>query len=388
MTKILIDERIVKFLKGAIPKESELYNESIFNLFSVVYYSILDSEDYSEELRRVLQNYILSVYSKFYDRLGHYLDSFCSDVIKERYGLNKEGKSKTYKEISKTLGMDLNKVIRREKYSLEKLAELNKCVEVEGRVFDKEEYEQYKLDTEGATLLKAILKSNLNLDDKYYSKSVIVLFSDVCLVDLSDNQYRSYLEYDGVDYNVTKVYRKFYDRLDYYLKSLVYRDRLILEWRYGLKLERGLTYNEIGKMLGMTGSSASSSLYKSINKLKSICVYYKVDGEFLDSEEFAEYEQDKALKEIGNDYERAEKVSLKGIIKESTVVRSLSLYGVYDMVQLRGYVFSNIKHDSITEQDIVKLFCTLYGVGPLKAKSAVESIKRAGFLDFLMDRKD
>lgn len=236
-------------------------------------------------------------------------------------------------------------------------------------------------------LLK-LLKSNLKSDVKYYSKSVITLFSDVCLMDLSDNQYKSYSEYDGVDYNVTRVYRKFYDRLEYYLKSIVYRDRLILEWRYGLKLERGLTYNEIGKLLGITGSSASSSLYKAINKLRGICVYYKVDDEFLDSEEFAEYEQAKALKEIGNDYERAEKVSLKGIIKERIVVRSLSLYGVYDMVQLRDYIFSNINRDSITEQDIVKLFCTLYGVGPLKAKSAVESIKRAGFLDFLMDRED
>lgn len=155
MANTFKDKRIVDFLRCTIQKEDELYSEPVFNLFSRVYYSALDSEDYSEELRRVLRNYILSVYSKFYDRLEHYLDSFYSVVIKERYGLNKEGKSKTYKEISKTLGVDLNKVIRREKYSLEKLTELSKCVEIEGRVFDKEEYEQYKLETEGETLLKA-----------------------------------------------------------------------------------------------------------------------------------------------------------------------------------------------------------------------------------------
>lgn len=158
MVSVSIDERVVKFLKSAIAEGDKRYSEPVFRLFSSIYYSVLDCEDYSEELGNALRDYILSVYCKFYDKLDYYLDSFvpnCRTIIKERYGLNEECKPRTHREISDILGIDFNLVIRREKQYLKRLAEMNKCVKVGDRVLDKEEYEQYELETYGKEWVEA-----------------------------------------------------------------------------------------------------------------------------------------------------------------------------------------------------------------------------------------
>lgn len=241
-----------------------------------------------------------------------------------------------------------------------------------------------KIDVVDGRLLQ-LLKDNVKEGSKYYSKPVIDLFSDACLADLDSERYQSYLEYDGGEYNVVRVYRKFYCRLCDYLKYFSLRDRLMLEWRYGFRLKRSLSYTEISKLIGISASTVSKIECKSLDKLRKICVYYKVGDCFLDSEEYAEYRRCTAMIEE----DKFNDINLWDVINDRMVVRSLiSCYGVRDMAQLRKFILSNISSDYISEKDIVELFCTLHGVGPLKATSAVESIKKAGLLDFLTNREE
>lgn len=233
--------------------------------------------------------------------------------------------------------------------------------------------------------LLQLLKDNVKEGSKYYSKPVINLFSNVCLADLDSERYQSYMEYDCEEYNVVRVYRKFYCRLCDYLKYFSLRDRLMLEWRYGFRIERSLSYTEISKLIGISASTVSKIECKSLDKLRKICVYYKVGDCFLDSEEYADYKRCKARVEEG----RFNEINLWDVINEYMVIRSLSSFcGVRNMDQLRNFIFSSISSDYISESDIVELFCTLHGVGPLKATSAVESIKMAGLLDFLTNREE
>ena len=217
-------------------------------------------------------------------------------------------------------------------------------------------------------MLLGILKDSVKEGSKYYSRPVIELFSDVCLADLDSERYQSYLEYDGEEYNVVKVYRKFYYKLCDYLKYFSLRDRLMLEWRYGFRLERSLSYIEISKLIGISASTVSKIECKSLDKLRKICVYYKVDDCFLDSEEYAEYKRCKAMIEEG----RFDEIELWDVINDHMVIRSLmSKYNVRDMAQLRNLILSIINSDNISEESIIEFFCTMRGVGPLKAKSAV-----------------
>ena len=84
--------------------------------------------------------------------------------------------------------------------------------------------------------------------------------NEVSLIDILENDERNVEE--EIDLKI-KI-KKLYDKMSEVLKD---REKIILEWRYGLGGNKPKTQNQIAKILGISRSYVSRIETKAINKL-------------------------------------------------------------------------------------------------------------------------